>query len=77
MQEYVPIAGPYSEEEKWMIDRVAADLDAAGVGYVVRDEPGEVIGAARHFTIYRATKGLQTMEQTAALQKPMPELSDG
>ena len=74
---FVALAGPYNEREQWMVDRIAADLEAAGIGYVVHAAPKKNEEDPELFTVYRASKGLQTMDQTAALQVPrLAELED-
>ena len=69
-QGFTAMAGPYSEKETWMIDNVLRDLEAGGIAYFVHEEPRPSLKHPKHRTIYRARRGLQSMEETEALQAP-------
>ena len=52
-----PLAGPYAEPEKWMLENVIADLRRGGIAFELRPAGAEQV------EIWRAAAGWRELEE--------------
>lgn len=52
---YLCLAGPYSSNEQWMMERVIADMERGGIAYEVR--VGEYRGEMKQSFVWRSAVG--------------------